>query len=62
MTALLKFVLTFALSLLGFTSPVENEVIQKNYVPHDQELTEILDIKPDKYCDDILINPCFLLK
>lgn len=62
MTALLKFVITSILGLVGFTSPVENEVVQKNYAPHDQELTELADIKPVTYCDKTFINSCNLLK
>lgn len=62
MTALLKFVITSILSLLGFTGPVENGISKINYAPNDQELPELVDIKSIKNCDENLINSCFLLK
>lgn len=62
MTALLKFIITFILGLLGFTTPVENEVVIKNYAPHDQKLTGIEINEPYQNCDNIGKNSCFLLK
>lgn len=62
MTALLKFVITSILGLLGFTSPAENEVVKENFAPHDQVLTGITVTEPLNNCDNILKNSCFLLK
>lgn len=62
MTALLKFVITSILGLVGFTTPGENEVVHGNFAPRDQEPIVVLASIPSNNCDEILNNSCFLLK
>lgn len=62
MTALLKFVITSILGLVGFTTTAEHEVVKENYAPHDQEQSGLTISKSSKNCDSILKNSCFLLK
>lgn len=62
MTALLKFVITSILSLIGFTGPVENEVVRRDLAPHNQERNALVDFNPLNNCDNILNNSCFLLE
>lgn len=61
MTALVKFIITSILGLIGFATPGESEMLREDAL-YEKELIGSTLIKPLKNCDSILKNSCFLLK
>lgn len=62
MTALLKFIITSILGLVGFTTSADKEIVKENYAPHAQEIAELTIVKPMIKCDNNSVNTYFLLK
>ena len=61
MTALVRFIITTILGLIGFATPGENEILSEDAL-QDKELIGSTLNKPLKNCDNIWKDSGFLLK